>query len=126
MEKGFLILKIQSGDKVRPQFVPDQKKTEQKFVVKTKPLLGKGFNDDSDWARTSDLYPVKVALSQLSYGIGLCISSGLSVTDSLYYITIMISRQCFCSKAKSRYPHRLFTNFMTGSQELVLVDLVLV
>ena len=27
--------------------------------------------DDSDWARTSDLYPVKVALSQLSYGINL-------------------------------------------------------
>ncbi len=27
--------------------------------------------NDSDWARTSDLYPVKVALSQLSYGIGI-------------------------------------------------------
>lgn len=27
---------------------------------------------DSDWARTSDLYPVKVALSQLSYGIMVC------------------------------------------------------
>ena len=27
---------------------------------------------DSDWARTSDLYPVKVALSQLSYGIMIC------------------------------------------------------
>lgn len=81
--------------------------------IKTKkPLLGKGLNDDSDWARTSDLYPVKVALSQLSYGIGLCISSGLSVTDSLYYITIMISRQWFCSKkAQSRYPYRLFTDF---------------
>ena len=25
--------------------------------------------DDSDWARTNDLHPVKVALSQLSYGI---------------------------------------------------------
>ncbi len=24
---------------------------------------------DSDWARTNDLHPVKVALSQLSYGI---------------------------------------------------------
>ena len=24
---------------------------------------------DSEWARTTDLYPVKVALSQLSYGI---------------------------------------------------------
>jgi hypothetical protein len=28
-------------------------------------------SDDSDWARTSDLHPVKVALSQLSYGIML-------------------------------------------------------
>lgn len=54
------------------------------------------FSYDSDWARTSDLYPVKVALSQLSYGIGLCISSGVSVTDSLYYITFMIHRQWFC------------------------------
>ena len=25
--------------------------------------------NDPDWARTSDLHPVKVALSQLSYGI---------------------------------------------------------
>ena len=31
--------------------------------IKTKkPLLGKGLNDDSDWARTSDLYPVKVSV----------------------------------------------------------------
>ena len=30
------------------------------------------FRYDSDWARTSDLYPVKVALSQLSYRIMLC------------------------------------------------------
>ena len=40
-------------DKVRSQFAPNQKK---------KPLLGKGFNDDSDWARTSDLSPVKVGI----------------------------------------------------------------
>jgi hypothetical protein len=33
------------------------------------PLRLKGFKDDSDWSRTSDLHPVKVALSQLSYGI---------------------------------------------------------
>ncbi len=48
-------------DKVRSQFVPNQKK-QNKHLLPTikKPLLGKGFNDDSDWARTSDLYPVKV------------------------------------------------------------------
>ncbi|MGW6106704.1 hypothetical protein ACWF2D_09065, partial [Bacillus subtilis] len=28
-----------------------------------KPLLRKGLSYDSDWARTSDLYPVKVAAS---------------------------------------------------------------
>jgi hypothetical protein len=33
------------------------------------PLWFQGFEDDSDWARTSDLHPVKVALSLLSYGI---------------------------------------------------------
>ena len=31
--------------------------------------LAASIKDDSDWVRTSDLYPVKVALSQLSYGI---------------------------------------------------------
>ncbi|WP_440602280.1 hypothetical protein, partial [Bacillus safensis] len=70
----------------------------------------------SDWARTSDLYPVKVALSQLSYGIGLCISSGLSVTDSLYYITIIIKRQWFCLK-KVKKPAAVpafFSFFMIG------------
>ncbi|MCY7672030.1 hypothetical protein MH064_12070, partial [Bacillus altitudinis] len=68
-----------------------------------------------------------VALSQLSYGIGLCISSELSVTDILYYITIMISRQWFCSKkAQSRYPTGFSLTFMIGLQELALVDLVLV
>ena len=48
-------------DKVRSQFVPNQKK-QNKHLLPTikKPLLGKGFNDDSDWAQTSDLYPVKV------------------------------------------------------------------
>jgi hypothetical protein len=38
-----------------------------------KTLAIQGFSfDDSDWARTSDLHPVKVALSQLSYGIIFC------------------------------------------------------
>lgn len=48
-------------DKVLSQFVPNQKK-QNKYLLPTikKPLLGKGFNDDSDWAQTSDLYPVKV------------------------------------------------------------------
>ncbi|MEH7201593.1 hypothetical protein, partial [Bacillus safensis] len=67
-------------------------------------------------------------LSQLSYGIGLCISSGLSVTDSLYYITIIIKRQWFCSK-KVKKPAAVpafFSFFMIGSQEQALVDRVLV
>ncbi|RAU03636.1 hypothetical protein DEJ56_04760 [Bacillus altitudinis] len=59
-----MILKILRNnlmDKIRSQFVPNQKK-QNKHLLPTikKPLLGKGFNDDSDWAQTSDLYPVKV------------------------------------------------------------------
>ncbi|QDZ93663.1 hypothetical protein D0438_01615 [Bacillus altitudinis] len=59
-----MILKILRNnlmDKVLSQFVPNQKK-QNKYLLPTikKPLLGKGFNDDSDWAQTSDLYPVKV------------------------------------------------------------------
>ena len=61
-------------DKVRPQFVPNQKK-QNKHLLSTnkKPLLGKGLNDDSDWARTSDLYPVKVDIWH-----------PVSITDILY------------------------------------------
>ena len=34
--------------------------------------LIKNKNGDPDWTRTNDFYRVKVALSQLSYGIGYC------------------------------------------------------
>lgn len=52
-----------------------------------KPLLCKGLSYDSDWARTSDLYPVKVALSQLSYGIMICMCCWVCcLTDNFYYM----------------------------------------
>ncbi len=44
-------------------------------IKNAKPLITKDVwrfcISDSDWARTNDLHPVKVALSQLSYGITL-------------------------------------------------------
>jgi hypothetical protein len=45
-------------------------KTKKLATLDTQGLQASQF-DDSDWARTSDLHPVKVALSQLSYGIML-------------------------------------------------------
>lgn len=60
-----------------------------------KPLLRKGLSYDSDWARTSDLYPVKVALSQLSYGIMICMCCWVCycLSDKFYYITFPSIRQ---------------------------------
>jgi hypothetical protein len=43
-------------------------KTKKAEILDLQGLQASHF-DDSDWARTSDLHPVKVALSQLSYGI---------------------------------------------------------
>src|SRR5699024_1525362 len=39
------------------------------LTIKKEPLLKRGPGYDSEWARTTDLMPVKHALSQLSYGI---------------------------------------------------------
>lgn len=64
-------------------------------IKSKKPLLRKGLSYDSDWARTSDLYPVKVALSQLSYGITICKCFWVyyCLSDKFYYITSSPIRQ---------------------------------
>ncbi len=72
--------------------------------------------DDSDWARTSDLYPVKVALSQLSYGIMICMCCWVCccLSDIYNYISWLSVRQhFFYQKQKKgaalnwRHPFRL-------------------
>jgi hypothetical protein len=40
---------------------------------------------DSDWARTSDLHPVKVALSQMSYGIMLIYRYSYHNNEQIYW-----------------------------------------
>lgn len=63
--------------------------------------------NDSDWARTSDLYPVKVALSQLSYGIDFA-----RIVLSNTFIILACSLGSCKHTLKNKYFQLLLTGFV--------------
>src|SRR5699024_491625 len=61
-------------------------KTKKRFIP-----MGQAFRcSDSDWARTNDLYPVKVALSQLSYGI-ILIGTNINISNCIYKVKLTMT-----------------------------------
>src|SRR5690625_1718132 len=83
------------------------------FIINTKkrsiPFRTSVSVSDSDWARTNDLYPVKVALSQLSYGINYEINNNiynilfLSICQQELLIYFFLSINCLIYRNPANY-----------------------